>query len=323
MPESDPTFLKPHDGVEYWELTTGSTVAVRHLVGNSGHVPIVYVHGGPGAYSVLWQPIARTVSPLNEAGHDVYFYDQVGGGLSERLDNIEAYSLARHIEDLHAIQERIGAEKVIILASSFGATLTANYMVKYPDSVTLAVFSSPGPLYKPDWMDKDEGSLDDTLSTGDKRAFDAMIYRPRLLAALILSDINPAAAVRFAPEHELGSLFDEIANRFYLQGAMCESSSMDAMSAGYGFWFNKMTGNTLAENPNDPKPQLMRDTTPLLVLRGECDYKTMAVAEQYVSVFPNAVMHEIEMAGHLLVHEQSELYLQFVTEFIARQLLRQ
>ncbi|MEL6871070.1 MAG: alpha/beta hydrolase, partial [Pseudomonadota bacterium] len=307
VPQTSPVYLTPHEGVEYWDLRTGSTVAVRHFPGEGNNTPIVYIHGGPGAYSVLWQPIVNTVSQLSAAGHDVYFYDQVGGGLSQRLDNIEAYSLTRHIEDLQAIRETIGAEKIIVLASSFGATLTTNYMVEYPGSVALAVFSSPGPMYKPDWIDQAEGSLDDTLSVADRDAFSTMINRPRLFAALILSDINAAAAVNFASEQELGSFFDAIANRFYLRGAMCESSKIDAVSTGYGFWSNKMTGNTLLHRTDDPKPSLQHDSTPVLVLRGECDYKTKAVAEQYVSVFPNAILEDIQRAGHFLVYEQPEI----------------
>ena len=321
VPQTNPVYLTPHEGVEYWNLRTGSTVAVRHIAGEGSNTPIVYVHGGPGAYSVLWQPIVDTVSQLSEAGHDVYFYDQVGGGLSQRLKDIEAYSLARHTEDLQAIRETIGTEKIIVLASSFGATLTTNYMVTYPGSVALAVFSSPGPLYKPDWIDQAAGSLDDTLSVADKEAFNAMVISPRLFAALILSDINTAAAVNFAPDHELGSLFDAIANRFYLRGAMCESSTIDAVSTGYGFWSNKMTGNTLSRRPDDPKPSLRHDSTPVLVLRGECDYVTKAVAEQYVSVLPNATLEDIQRAGHFLVYEQPEIYLNFVLKFIAQQLL--
>jgi proline iminopeptidase len=80
-----------------------------------------------------------------------------------------------------------------------------------------------------------------------------------------------------------------------------------------------MTGNMLSRRTDDPKPSLRHDSTPVLVLRGECDYVTKAVAEQYVSVLPNATLEDIQRAGHFLVYEQPEIYLNFVLKFIARQ----
>ena len=72
--------------------------------------PIVYLHGGPGAGVVSKQLIADTFAFLADLGHDVYLYDQVGGGLSERLAHITEYTLDRHLADLDAILRGLEAE---------------------------------------------------------------------------------------------------------------------------------------------------------------------------------------------------------------------
>jgi len=306
------------DGVEYWALSTGSTIAVRKFEaeGKRKANAVIYLHGGPGAYSVSWQPTIEVISQLASDGHDVYVYDQIGGGFSQRLEDVSQYSLNRHLDDLNAIYEKIGSDKIILIGSSWGAGLGANYMAKNPSHVSYAVFSSPGPIYHPDWKEIGDGKLDDALTPAQKTMFAAMIEKPRLFAAIALAEINPIAAARFAPDAELGSLFDQVANAFYLQAAVCDPKSIKVESSGYGFWSNRMTSKTLWDRSEDPKPALKNTHTPVLILRGECDYKKEAVAKQYGSVFPNAKYIEIEDAGHMLYMEKPDDYLREVRKFL-------
>ena len=189
----------PND-VELWDLHTGSVVAVRKVAATGARRahPIVFLHGGPGAYSVSLRPTVNVISRLSADGYDVYFYDQIGGGLSAKLSDISEYTIDRHLADLAAVYERIGAEKAILMGSSWGASLGANYMAKHPGHVVAAVFSGPGPIYHPHWRDIGDGGLDEKLTPAQRTAFSAMVETPRLLAALILADINPRAAVKFA-----------------------------------------------------------------------------------------------------------------------------
>lgn len=306
------------DGVELWELRTGSIVAVRQVaaMGTRSEQPIVFLHGGPGGYSVALRPTVEVISRLTADGYDVYFYDQVGGGLSARLPDISEYSLDRHLRDLEALYERIGSKKIIIIGSSWGAALGANYMATNPDHVAAAVFSGSAPIFLPAWNDIGDGGLDEKLSPTQRIAFSAMVETPRLFAALVLADINHKAAVQFAGEAELGSLFDQVANEFYLPMAVCNSKDITTKSSGYGFWSNRMTGKTLRANSDDPRPKLKTNNTPVLVLRGECDYKKEAVAKEFATVFPNSQFNHYESAGHMLYWEQPDEYLRRVREFL-------
>jgi pimeloyl-ACP methyl ester carboxylesterase len=58
----------------------------------------------------------RRISP----NPDVYLYDQIGSGWSDRLDDIRQYTALRHKKDLEAIVQAIGAEKVILIGQSWG-----------------------------------------------------------------------------------------------------------------------------------------------------------------------------------------------------------
>jgi len=115
IPKEQQLVVSQPEGVEFWDLPTGSTVAVRKIAGTgpTTATPIIILHGGPGAYSVSLKQTVEALSPLKESGHDVYFYDQVGSGLSEQLDDISEYSLNRHIADLKALFNKVGTQKFI------------------------------------------------------------------------------------------------------------------------------------------------------------------------------------------------------------------
>lgn len=318
VPEASQFSAAQTEGVDVWELPTGSKIAVRHVrsLELGSKPPIIILHGGPGAYSVSFKPMLEVYSELTRDGHDVYFYDQVGGGLSARLENINEYSLDRHIDDLKAIQQRIGAKQVALIGSSWGATLAANYIAKYPDDIARAVFSGPGPIFRPDWAEIPEGSLDDMMNPDQKRKLDAALNEPRLLAALILQGINPQAAAKFAPEKEMGPFFDKVANDHYLPLSMCDPTKAVVQSQGFGFWSNRMTGASLINRTQDPKPALARNSLPVFILRGTCDYKKEAVAKQYALTFPNSTYAVVHETGHMIYGENPREYLRLIREFL-------
>lgn len=318
IPEADQFVVVRADGVDFWDLPTGSKIAVRKYDSQTikAKHPIIILHGGPGAYSTSFKPMLDVYPNLTANGHDVYLYDQIGGGLSARLENISEYSLERHIDDLKAIHHRIGASQVILIGSSWGATLAANYLAKFPNDVSRVIFSGPGPIYRPDWINIAEGSLDEKMTSLQKKRFDKAVEKPRLFAALLLSDINPIAAARFAPEREMGSFFDKIANDHYLPLAFCDPKKNTSHSDGYGFWSSRMTGKTLLNRTDDPKPILEKNNLPALILRGSCDYKNEAVAKQFASVLPNSEFIAVKNTGHMIYGENSDEYLRLVGEFL-------
>ncbi|MFK7955458.1 MAG: alpha/beta fold hydrolase [Lysobacterales bacterium] len=115
------------EGVQFWELPTGSRIAVRKIASPDAQNknPIIFLHGGPGAYAVGLAQTWQAISKLSDSGRDVYLYDQIGGGLSDRLADISQYTMDRHIEDLRAVRQRTGADQVVLIGSSFGATLAS------------------------------------------------------------------------------------------------------------------------------------------------------------------------------------------------------
>ncbi len=309
----------PHEQspVRYWDLPTQSRIAYREFKasGERRADPIVFVHGGPGAYAVSLEPTTRVLAQLRQDGFDVYVYDQVGGGSSERLTDIRQYTVARHVADLEAIRREIGAAKLILIGSSWGATLAARYIAEFPSRVDRVIFAGPGALHPAAWRATGYGRVEERFSSEEMASFQALVNRPDLEQAMESLASDPAGALQAFPHAEGDRLFDEATNRFYLPHLGCEPAKAGVTSTGYGFWANRMTGRDL-DSSTDPTPALRRSPVRALILRGECEYMKRAVAEQYRDIFANSALVDVPGAGHMIYWDQPAAFLDAVRSFL-------
>jgi proline iminopeptidase len=147
-----------------WQLSTGSDLAYDHLpaVGPPRPHPVVLLHGGPGTPGSGPGPVGGRIAAR---GFDVYSYDQIGAGRSERLTDPSGYTVARNVADLEAVRRLIGAQQMVLVGTSWGATLAASYLAAHPDRVAGVAFVSPGALWSPAWVARARA----TCGTGCRR----------------------------------------------------------------------------------------------------------------------------------------------------------
>src|SRR5919109_1012991 len=188
------TPITPTEDTHYWDLPTGSRIAYEHTPakGEPKPTPVILVHGGPGAPEDGLELIEE---PLAEAGFDVYYYHQVGAGLSERLEDVSEYTVARHVADLEAIRQEIGSEQIILVGESWGGTLIANYLAAYPDRVARAVVSSPGSIWAPAFAD-----TNGLTASGREDQSAVIAHLPRfMLAHVLLHTVGPRVTRTLLP----------------------------------------------------------------------------------------------------------------------------
>lgn len=118
--------LEPHatgmlrlDGLHemYWEQS-----------GNPTGVPVVFLHGGPGAGS----------SPEHRRFFDPAFYriivlDQRGSGRSLPHGELRDNTTGHLIADLERLREHLGVERWLVFGGSWGSTLALAYAQAHPD----------------------------------------------------------------------------------------------------------------------------------------------------------------------------------------------
>jgi len=249
---------------------------------------------------------------LARDGYDVWVYDQVGVGRSARLHDPRGYSVGRDAADLEAIRQRIGAQRLVLIGNSYGATVAAAYLAQHLDRVARVVFSSPGPLRWPGAPVG--GGLFARLDPSRRRRLYAAVLQPRVLLAWLLVQANPKAAHAFADDRELDRRFALLASLAF-PGVFCDSRP-PRPRGGLGAYANLVPQALRAPAGPDPRPALGRLRTPTLVIKGSCDYLSWSSALDYRAALPTAQLVYLREAGHQAYGDQPARYLAIVRAFL-------
>ncbi|MBM3951809.1 MAG: prolyl aminopeptidase [Rhodospirillales bacterium] len=106
------------DGVHrmYWEQS-----------GNPNGVPVLLLHGGPGAGA---SPTHRRF--FDPAFYRIVIFDQRGAGRSAPYADIRDNTTAHLIADIERLRQRLGIERWLVFGGSWGALLALAYGIAHP-----------------------------------------------------------------------------------------------------------------------------------------------------------------------------------------------
>jgi proline iminopeptidase len=313
-------------GTDTWTLSDGAQLAfLRVPASGTRRGTIVMLHDGPGMPALpQWAGAgARPFDFAADSGFDVYYYDQRGAGLSDRLDlrRDEPYTVARHVRDLEEIRALLGADRLILAGHGWGATLAINYMAAHPARVAKVMLLGPAPLWyaeQPEFVDPAARARIDDVEASAL----ALLQRPtlRLLIGRLTAMTSASAAHTLVPDWEADQWWTN-ATRTAMQLGQprmtCNSDPAWGLPTldGLGFFAYSYTIADALRLP-DPRPALADNRTPALVVRGLCDYVQGRVAQSYLDALPAALYVAIPGAGHLVWTEQQPLFQQVASAFL-------
>jgi proline iminopeptidase len=305
--------LQKRTSTHYWDLPTGSKIGYTLVLatGVKKPYPVIYLQGGPGG--PIFNSNIQMLSPLSEDGYDVYLYDQVGCGFSDRLQNIEDYTTDRHKRDLEEIIKIIGAEKVILIGQSWGAVLATFFIADNPEKIEKVIFTGPGPVFPLKMQlstiePPDSLHLRNPASSNEDANRKANNIRTRFSAYLARS-----FGIKLASDKEMDNFQTYLAG--FNKATVCEPSKAPTAEAGGGFYSQVMTINSLNEI-KDPRPKLKGLKIPVLIMKGQCDNQKWGYVTEYFDLFPVHQLIVIPDAGHSISIEQPELYLKTIRDFL-------
>jgi proline iminopeptidase len=295
-------------------LQTGSTIAYTLLTakGIKKPYPIIYLQGGPGGF--ISDRTITMLTPLSEEGFDVFLYDQIGSGQSERLSNIYEYTANRHQKDLEEIIKKTGSEKVILIGQSWGAILATLFIADNPDKVYKVVLTGAGPIqpineellnvHAPDslYMRKPLYSNKDANAKSKNIRISAVTFCAKSFGKKLASDKE-------------ADDFQTYLNRELNKATVCDTSKAVKAEGGGGFYAQVMTVESLNEI-EDVRPKLKGNKVPVLLMKGQCDNQPWGFVNEYSKLFPNHQLKVIPDAGHSIYVEQPEWYLKTIREFL-------
>lgn len=98
--------------------------------GNPNGIPVVFLHGGPGAGS---QPKHRQF--FDPAHYRIVIFDQRGCGRSKPIAELRNNTTDLLIADMETIRNKLGIDKWHVFGGSWGSTLALAYAIAHPDNV--------------------------------------------------------------------------------------------------------------------------------------------------------------------------------------------
>ncbi|SDA24826.1 proline iminopeptidase [Sphingomonas sp. NFR15] len=123
-------------GVQWIRLSNGHRVWTQRL--GRGPKKILLLHGGPGLSHDYMQCFADY---LPKAGYELYFYDQLGCGRSDKPDDTRLWTLPRYLDEVEQVRAGLGLDHMILAGHSWGGILGIEYALRHPERLRGFVLS--------------------------------------------------------------------------------------------------------------------------------------------------------------------------------------
>jgi proline-specific peptidase len=102
-------------------------------------IPLLCLHGGPGMPHDYLENLGQLATT-----RPVVFYDQLGCGRSDRPTDDSLWTVDRFVEELVAVRQALGLDRLHLFGNSWGGWLALQYTLdRRPDLASLTLSSSP------------------------------------------------------------------------------------------------------------------------------------------------------------------------------------
>ena len=265
-----------------------------------GKLPIVLLHGGPGAT----HDYLESLEALAETGRRAVFYDQIGCGRSDRGDE-SLWKVETYVDEVGAVRRELGLDRIHLFGNSWGGMLAMAYALTQPAGLeSLIVASSPSSI--PQWIDET-----------------VRLRRALPLEVQAVLDEHEAAGTTDDPEYERAC---EI---FYRRHVCRVAEWPDYVQRSFQFIrehgdvYRYMNGpsefhvvGTLKDW--DITNRLSEIRVPTLVISGEFDEATPAINRTVSNGIPGAESMIYPGASHMAHVEDTAGYCRVLDDFMTR-----
>jgi proline iminopeptidase len=125
--------------VEGYIPVTGGKIWYKIVGANRKNIPLLVLHGGPGAPHDYLEPFEA----LSDE-RPVIFYDQLGCGNSDKPGDTSLWTLERFVNELEQVRTYLGLDKMHLHGQSWGTMLAVDFILtKEPKGVVSLILSGP------------------------------------------------------------------------------------------------------------------------------------------------------------------------------------
>jgi proline iminopeptidase len=256
-----------------------------------GSEVVIVLHGGPGMPHEYYHPM---MSNLSRYAKVVYFDRRAD--MSSQRDKHNPVTVAEMADDVEALRQALGAERVTLLGHSFGTTIALNYALRYPDHTRrLILVSGAAAVENP--------------AEAEKRLVNALspIEMARYRNEGGTHNANPCERVR----RHYGVLYPHY---FY------KLIPYEFDRGIYTVYFDSLAKKLALTNDKqglDMRDKLAAIKAPVLVVAGRHDLAT-TVTQSYdlAQGLPQSRFVVLEHSGHFPIFEENYLFTEWVRQFM-------
>ncbi|GAC1629552.1 MAG: proline iminopeptidase-family hydrolase [Chloroflexota bacterium] len=298
MEKTVSTFYKegymPFHGHKTWYRVVGEQTS-------DGKHPILVLHGGPGAT----HDYLESLEAMTSTGRQVIFYDQLGCGRSATPSNPSMWTVDLYVEEVGAIQQALGLDRVHVLGQSWGGMLGMEYALTHPAGLmSLIIADSPASMRQ--WVAEANRLREDlppdvqqTLlehekagTTSDPAYEEAMMvfYRRHVCRLDPWPEYVTRAFANLADNPEVYNTMNG-PSEFHVIGTLKDWDIVD---------------------------RLGEIQVPALIISGRYDEATPVIAETVHCGIPGSRWVIFEHSAHMPHAEEAERFIQVVDDFLSR-----
>ncbi|MET3722567.1 proline iminopeptidase-family hydrolase [Sphingomonas trueperi] len=267
----------------------------------TGATKVLLLHGGPGFSHDYMDCFADF---LPQAGYELYFYDQLGCGQSDRPDDTSLWTLPRYLDEVEEVRAGLGLDRFVLVGHSWGGILGIEYALRHPERLSGFVLSSMTASF-----------ADFAAYTGQlKQALPAPIRRQ--LAAL-------EAAGEQGGEAYGKILQDELYTRYICRLKPWPAPLTHSFEVANGTIYNQMQGpNEFVVTGNlrnwDRWHDLPNLQVPTLVMGARYDEMNPKSIEREARLIPGAELFLSKTGSHLTMWDDQRAYFDAILRFLAK-----
>jgi proline iminopeptidase len=254
--------------------------------------PVMFVaHGGPGGDHSSYKP---SISPLADRVQIVY-WDHRGQGRSARGPQ-DTYTLENNVEDLEALRQHLGLDKIVLLGTSYGGMVALSYAVRYPENLShlIAVVTAANSRF----LERAREIVSER-GTPEQQEVCEKLWAGSFEDEADLEDYYEKMGPMYSLTHDA----EKAKKR-----AKRSIRSVEAINEGFGGFLRTY----------DVMDQLHKITCPTLVIAGKHDWICAPeLSEEFAARIPQADLRIFENSAHSVAADEPDLFLDTIRGFLA------
>ncbi len=263
--------------------------------------PVLFlIHGGPGGNHIHFKYDSMELSQHAQ----LVFIDQRGSGMSKKTHPSD-YTLKNNIEDIEALRQHLGLDKICILGISYGGMVAQGYAIKYAKHVEKLILVVTAPSYH--FIEDAKNHLKQHGTSSQQKICDELLWPGKFKSdqeILTYCDITTPLYVYSKKQRKNRGKIIKHRNK---NTTKIKPLEPDVLNVGFSTFLRKF--NFI--------PQLKKIRCPTLILAGKHDWichprHSKIIAEH----IKNSTLKIFPKCGHAITTDANEKYLKSVSAFL-------